>query len=225
MSSSNRILPGPMERSLPKSSRKCSDVFAAAFTARLVVPRPIAAIMRWDVAQRQMLSSGGLVADDGLGLQKFLEAPLAVLAAVARLLVAAERRRGVARGIVQVHVAGPHLRGDRAGVADVGRLHVRRQPVDRLVGQANDLFLAFVGQDGDDRSEDLLARDRHVVAHAREHGGPPIVAAVEMFRPARAAGHQLAALVAPGLDEALALLVLAGRDDRTEPGFRAAWVA
>src|SRR5712672_3249053 len=56
MSSSNRILPGPIERSSPKSSRKCNDVFAAAFTARLVVPRPIAAIMRWDVAQRQMLS-------------------------------------------------------------------------------------------------------------------------------------------------------------------------
>src|SRR5258708_28200270 len=119
MSSSNRILPGPMERSLPKSSRKCSDVFAAAFTARLVVPRPIAAIMRWDVAQRQMLSSGGLVADDGLGLQKFLETPLAVLAAVARLLVAAERSRGVARRIIEMHVARAHLRGHGPGVADL----------------------------------------------------------------------------------------------------------
>src|SRR5580704_16779740 len=120
MSSSSRTLPGPIERSSPKSSRKCNDVFPAAFAARLVVPRPIATIMRWDVAQRQMLSSGGLIADDGLGLQKFLETPLAVLAAVARLLVAAERRRGVARGIIEMHVAGAHLRGDRAGVADVG---------------------------------------------------------------------------------------------------------
>src|SRR5580704_15990196 len=84
MSSSSRTLPGPIERSSPKSSRKCNDVFPAAFAARLVVPRRIAAIMRWDVAQRQMLSpSGGLIADDGLGLQKFLETPLAVLAAVA----------------------------------------------------------------------------------------------------------------------------------------------
>src|ERR1700754_3688303 len=79
----------------------------------------LARIMRWDGGRRQMCASGRLVADHGLGLEELLEAPLAVFAAVARLLVAAERRGRVADRVVQVHVAGAHLRGDLAGVLDV----------------------------------------------------------------------------------------------------------
>ena len=63
---------------------------------------------------RRRWRAGALTADahDGLHLEELLEAELAPLAAVARLLVAAERRREVGGRAVQVHVAGAQPRRD-----------------------------------------------------------------------------------------------------------------
>ena len=55
----------------------------------------------------------GVVAGDRLHLEIFLEAVLAPLAAVAGLLVAAERRGAVVRHALQVDVAGADLAGRR----------------------------------------------------------------------------------------------------------------
>jgi hypothetical protein len=101
---------------------------------------------------------------------------------------------------------------------DVARLHVGGEAVDRVVGETDHFFLVLVGQDGDDRSKDLLAGDRHVVGDAREHRGTNIEAAVEVFGTAHAAGHQFGALVDAGLDQLLDLLVLRGVHDRAESG-------
>ena len=51
-------------------------------------------------------ASAGAVALDALDLQVFVDAELAPLAAVARLLVAAERRAAIDRRVVDLHVAG-----------------------------------------------------------------------------------------------------------------------
>src|SRR5262249_21076750 len=118
MSSSRRTLPGPIERSPPKSTRRCSDVFPAGVAECLALPRPIAGLCDWTGRDASRDRSGGLVAEHRLDLQELFQAPLAVLAAVARLLVAAERRGGVAGRIVQVHVAGAHLRRELAGPLD-----------------------------------------------------------------------------------------------------------
>src|SRR6185436_7814132 len=56
---------------------------------------------------------GGEVADHRLGLEKLLEPELAELAAIARLLVAAEGRVEVEPARVDEHAAGPNPAHDR----------------------------------------------------------------------------------------------------------------
>src|SRR5665213_3585276 len=146
-----------------------------------------------------------LVADDRLDLKELVEAPFAVFAAIARQLVAAERRRGVHRGIVQMHAAGAHPRCHLTGMAEIGRLHIGREAVHRLVRHPDRVGLVAIGQDRQHRAEDFLLRDTHVVAHAGEDGRAHEIAAIEMLRPAWAARHQLRALVDAGLDQALDL--------------------
>jgi hypothetical protein len=70
------------------------------------------------------------------------EAPLAVFAAVTRLLVAAEWR-GIAHRIVW-HVAGPHLEWQPWRARDRA-LHVGGEAVDRIVGDGC-FFLILVGR-------------------------------------------------------------------------------
>src|SRR6185312_7367194 len=66
---------------------------------------------------------GGLlrrVAEDGLGLQEFVEGVVAPLAPVAAHLVAAEGGGHVAAAAVDRHLAGAQPRGHLAGLVDVG---------------------------------------------------------------------------------------------------------
>ena len=73
------------------------------------------------------------------------------------------------------------------------------------------LLLGVVGQDGEHRPEDLLARDGHVVGDVGEHGRTHVIAAVEALRPAGAAGDQRRAFVDALLDQALDLVRTASR--------------
>ena len=69
-----------------------------------------------DVPVARRIAVRRLVAEDGLDLEELVEAALALFAAVAGLLVAAERRRGSGIGVVEVDVAGaqPRRRAARA---------------------------------------------------------------------------------------------------------------
>src|SRR5690606_36894746 len=78
-------------------------------------------------ARRALALAGG--AHHGLHLEELLEAEDAPFAAVAGLLVAAERRGEVGAGAVQVHVAGAQPRRYALRVLEVARAHVARQPV------------------------------------------------------------------------------------------------
>ena len=78
---------------------------------------------------------------------------------------------------VHADLAGADPRRDAARALEVARRHVAGEAVGRVVGDPDRVLLVLVGQDREHRPEDLLARDRHVVAHVREHGRPHVVAA------------------------------------------------
>src|ERR1700712_4657698 len=76
----------------------------------------------------------GVVAGDGLDLEIFFQTVLAPFAAVAGLLVAAERRGAVVRHALQVDVAGADLAADLArGLDGIGG-DVAGKTVGRIVG-------------------------------------------------------------------------------------------
>src|SRR5688572_2027048 len=117
----------------------------------------------------------GRPAENGLQLEEFLEAGLAPLAPVARLLVVAEGSVEVGTGAIQMHVARAEAERHPARMLDVAGLHVAREPVRRVVRDLDRLLLAVVRQDREDGPEDLLARDGRAVAHAAEHRGAHVV--------------------------------------------------
>src|SRR5437867_624689 len=167
--------------------------------------------------------SGGLrtrlrVAEDGLQLEELLEARLAPLAAVARLFVAAEGGAQVGLRAVHVDVAGADLPGHPARALEVAGGHVAREPVGRVVGDADRVRLVLVWDDGEDRPEDLLARDRHVVADVGEYRGLHEVPLADALRAAGAARHELRALLDALLDETLHLLELRLARERADGG-------
>ena len=172
-----------------------------------------------------------------LGLLVVVEHHLVVLAADARLLVAAERR---VRGIGVVAVGPDPARLDAAAEA-VGAVHVAgpdagAEAVERVVGDRQRLGVVLEGRDREDRPEDLLLEDPHLVM-ALEHRRLDVEALAEVARQvvASAAGEQLGAFLAADVDVAQDLLQLLARglradhrrriervalDDRLGPGDR-----
>ena len=154
-----------------------------------------------------------------------MDRPVGVFATVAGLLVAAEGRERVPLGIVDRHLAGAHPGRDLAGVPDILRLHIGRQPVDRVVGDPHRLVLVVIGDDRQDGAEDFLLLDRHAGPDVAEHSRPHIIAAVEVLRPAGTAGDQRGALLDAGLDQPLDLVELHLAHHRAEPRVLVARIA
>src|SRR5437773_12469807 len=109
-----------------------------------------------------------LESDQRLDFEILLEPELAHLAAVARALVTAHRRRGVAREAVEEYASGANATADGAAVVEAAREHVSAQSVLRAVGDVDRLVFGRVVDHGEDRSEDLFLRDRHVGLHTGE---------------------------------------------------------
>src|SRR6201999_4548527 len=101
----------------------------------------------------------GVEAGDCLDLEIVLEAIFAPFAAVAGLLIAAERRGAVVRHALQVDVASAEAAADAAralhGIAD----EITGEAIGRVVGDLDGIFLILGAKDGQHRPEDLLARD------------------------------------------------------------------
>src|SRR5882757_2410377 len=133
---------------------------------------------------------GRAVARDRLDLEILGEPVVAPLAAVARHLVAAERHGHVAVGAIEADLTRPQPRSHLAHPARVRAGNVGGEAVHGVVADFDGLVDGVVAQDRKDRTEDFLARDGHVVGHIREHSGLDVVALVEAFGPARAAGDQ-----------------------------------
>src|SRR6185437_4054684 len=157
-------------------------------------------------------------AGDRLHLEIFLETELAPLAAVARLLVAAERRGAVVRNALQVDVAGADLTAHLARTLDSACGHITRKTVGRFVGDAHGVRLILGAHDREHRSEDLLFRDGHLFGYVGEHGRPHIEALVDAFRQTGTAGDQRRAFLDSLLDQGLDLVPLVAVDHRTDGG-------
>src|SRR5437899_8088867 len=139
---------------------------------------------------------------DVLELAVGAEGPLAPDAADARELVAAERRVGIQRAAVDLHRPRAHGVRDAQPARRVAGPHVAVEPVVGLVGERDGLRLVAEGDRGDHRAEDLLARDRHVVARVGEERRLDVIPARQVRRPATAAGERRP-LLAAARDEAL----------------------
>src|SRR5689334_22667545 len=126
----------------------------------------------------------GVEAGDRLHFEIFFQAVLAPFAAVAGLLVAAERRGAVVGHALQVDVAGANLAGDVASALDRPSRDVTGKTIRRVVGDLDGVGLVLGADDGQHRSKNFLLRDRHVVGDVGEVGRTDIEALVEAFGPA-----------------------------------------
>src|SRR5947207_4282595 len=161
---------------------------------------------------------------DVLELAVGAEGPLAADAADARELVAAERRVGIQRAAVDLHRPRAHGVRDAQPARRVAGPHVAVEPVVGLVGERDGLRLVAEGDRGDYRAEDLLARDRHVVARVGEERRLDVIPAGEGRRPAAAAGERRP-LLAAARDEALDARPLRGGDQWPDDDARLARIA
>src|SRR3954467_3437916 len=110
----------------------------------------------------------GVVAGDRLHLEIFFQAVFAPLAAVAGLLVAAERRGAVVRNALPIDVAGADLPAYATRAFNAVRGDVTGQTVRRVVGDLDRFGFVLGAKDREHRPEDFLARDGHVVGDVGE---------------------------------------------------------
>jgi hypothetical protein len=143
------------------------------------------------------------IADDAFDFEEIIQGEIDVFAAVSGLFVAAEGGEEVDVGVVKVHAAGAHLGGDVAGFGEVFALDVGGQSIDCVVGDVDGFGFGIVGENGEDGAENFLAGDAHVAGDVAEDGGTGVVAAIQAFGAAEAAGGQRCAFVDAGLYEAL----------------------
>src|SRR5215510_11891801 len=162
--------------------------------------------------------AGSDLQPDALHLGVEIEGVAAQLAPVAALLVAAE---GGAR-IEHVVAVDPHRAGANGACHPVRLAHVARpypggEAVGGVVPLQDGVVLVLEGNDGDDRAEDLLARDLHGVAHAGEDGGLHEVALLEALGGvALPADQRLRAFLLPRLEIAAHAIELVLADERAD---------
>src|SRR5690606_9090288 len=138
------------------------------------------------------------------------------LATLARLLVTTERGRRVER-MIGVDPDRSRLQPARDAVCTlhVPRPHAGGEPVDRLVGERDRLFLVAERHGHQDRAEDLFLRDRRAGVHALEDRRlDPIALLLALVEGALAAQDQAGALLAAAPDVAEDAVELLARDQR-----------
>src|SRR4051794_7589123 len=155
---------------------------------------------------------------DVLDRQVLVDADRAALAAVARLLDAAERRvRGRDDAGVGADDAVVELLGDPQQAGIVAGVEVRGEAVDGVVRVLDRLRLVVERRQARDGAERLLAVDQHLVGDAGQHGR--LVERAALVLPAReplAAGDEGGAVVQRVFDVLLGLLDRAVVDQRAD---------
>src|SRR5437764_9885442 len=112
-----------------------------------------------------------------LVLEELLQPVKPSLAAVARLLEAAERRVHVEGAAVDVDLPGADAPRDALRARLVLGPNRAGEAVDGVVGDAHRFVLILVGNDREHRPEDLFLSDGHAVFDFAEYGGTHVVAA------------------------------------------------
>src|SRR5574338_836527 len=155
---------------------------------------------------------------DGLGLEVLLEAGPPHLPADSGRLVAAEGHvAAVPDAAVDAHGAGAHPPGHGPGPLGIARVDGAGEAVGRVVGDADGVVVAVVGDGHEHRAEDLLAGDAGRVVETGDEGGLDEEALVPPGR-APSAGGERAALLGGQAQVALHPLPLAGRDQGPADG-------
>src|SRR5579884_536273 len=166
--------------------------------------------------------SAGEVDHHRLALGEALQHPLQrELAPDPRLLEAAVRHPGqLTEPAVHLHPARFDAVGRAQRPAQVPAPDVGGEPVVGVIGHPDRLLLVLPGNDDQDRSEDLLARDPPAVVDPGEHGGGDEVALRQRALAGRQAAdrHPGRRLPQPILDVRADPLELPGVDDRAHVG-------
>src|SRR6185437_11902594 len=155
-------------------------------------------------------------AHDSLGLEVFLETQHAIFAAVTRAFVATEGRVSVPGGVVDVDLPGADPQREATRALEILRLHMRPEPIHRVIRDAYSVFLVAVRDDGEHGSEDFLARNPHLGRHSREDRRTDVKAALQALRPAGTATEQAGAFIDSGGNHRLNAAILRRVRDRAE---------
>ena len=115
--------------------------------------------------------------------------------------------------------ARPDPGGNPGGAVGVSAKDSARQAVWRVVGDANRVVVAVVGDHREHRSEDLFLSDPGVVAQTGDHGGLDEEADIAVRR-ATAAARERPALGDRRVEVALHPIPLPRRNQRPANGFR-----
>src|SRR5690606_25277101 len=166
----------------------CSDCFSCAANASRSSVRRLPPSRFSTAVKRMAAASRRAIAGNGLDLQIFGEAELALFAAIARLPVAAEGQADIPFRIVDIDRAGAQPPRHPPRPRNIPCLHIGGEAVHRIVGQLDRLLLAVMRQDRQNRAEDLLAGNAHFRPHIGEDGRAHEPAARKPRRPARTAG-------------------------------------
>ena len=100
-------------------------------------------------------------------------------ATIARLLEATKRHIKTAGRTVNMHIAGTDPRGHFTGVIKVTTLHIARQPIGRVIRNANRLFLCVIRDHSEYRSENFFPGDGHLIIGLRKYSRPNKVTLIE----------------------------------------------
>src|ERR1700746_158032 len=112
----------------------------------------------------------------------------------ARLLEYAKWRLLIVKHAVDRDATGLDLRRHPAGALYVGPIHEGVEAEARVVGDPDRIFLGFIGNNREDRPENLFPRNCHIVPHIDKDRGLHEVTRFETVRTAQAANQHLGAL-------------------------------
>src|SRR5216684_3546865 len=130
---------------------------------------------------------------DRFRLKESFEAVDTVFAADPGLLDTSERSKRFVSQRVHLHSADLHSCSDAQRSLHVGGKHVTLEAIRRIVCDGDRLFFIAVRQDREDRPEDFVLSDLHVVANVAEDGGAYEPAAVQVFGTALSSGNKAGA--------------------------------
>src|ERR1035441_6364677 len=150
----------------------------------------------------------GRVSQNRLQFQEFFQPSLPPFSAVARLFEAPKTTSEVDPRAIDMNVAGSNTPGDPACPLQISRGHEPGQSIRGIVRDSDSVVFIFIWDDAKNGSENLFARDGHVIPDAREHSGLDEVAFCEAIRSSGPASNQRCAFFDTNLNQALYLLKL-----------------
>src|SRR3954451_18054971 len=150
--------------------------------------------------------------DDALQLAVSMQAEDPAVATDAGHLEPAERRLVVALHGVDADVAAAELSRDPVAAHGVRGPDVVVEPERRAVGERNSLVLVVERLDDDNRTEELLLGNAHLVLHTSEQRRADVITRLGL-RPC-ATDHELRAVLPTGIEQGLHPVALHLRDDR-----------